>query len=232
MSIHLNAKLNDYADTVLMPGDPKRAQWIAETFLQDPVPVNSVRGCLGYTGFYNKKAVSVQASGMGQPSLAIYATELFEHYGVKKIIRVGTCGSLQPHIELGHIVLAMTAFTDSKMFDGSFMPWSATPCCSYQLLSSMTSALKNTPCAWSVGAIAATDSFYHSDANRYKVLQQHGVLAVDMETHALYMLAMKYGQQALTVNTVSDNLFSQTSMTVQQKETGLTDMINAVLDSI
>lgn len=232
MSIHLNAQISAYADTVLMPGDPVRAQWIADTFLQDSVQVNSVRGCVGYTGWFNNKAVSVQASGMGQPSLAIYATELFENYGVKKIIRVGTCGSLQPHIELGHIVLAMTAFTDSNMFANSFMPWSVSPCCSYSLLTAITGALKNTSCDWSVGAIVATDSFYHSDLDRYTVLQQHGILAVDMETHALYTLAMKYGQQALTVNTVSDNLCSRSSMTVQQKETGLTEMIQAVLNSL
>lgn len=232
MSIHLDAQPGDYAATVLMPGDPSRAKWIAETFLHNPVQVNSVRGCLGYTGLYNQRPVSVQASGMGQPSLAIYATELFEHYGVKNIIRVGTCGSLQPTVELGHIVLAMTAFTDSSMFDTTFKPWSASSCCSYPLLEATTSVLKNTSCDWSVGAIVATDSFYHSDSNRYKVLQQHGVLAVDMETHALYTLAMRYGQHALTVNTVSDNLCSQSAMTVKQKESGLTDMISAVLDSL
>lgn len=232
MSIHLNAQPKDYASTVLMPGDPSRAKWIAETFLENPVQVNSVRGCLGFTGFYNQRRVSVQASGMGQPSLAIYATELFEHYGVENIIRVGTCGSLQPTVELGHIVLAMTAFTDSAMFDTTFAPWSVSPCCSYSLLNKISKVFEQSHCDWSVGAIVATDSFYHGDSNRYKILQQHGVLAVDMETHALYTLAMRYGKHALTVNAVSDNLCSQSVMTVEQKESGLTDMIKTVLDSL
>lgn len=232
MSIHLDAQPGDYAATVLMPGDPSRAKWIAETFLHNPVQVNSVRGCLGYTGFYNQRPVSVQASGMGQPSLAIYATELIEHYDVKTIIRVGTCGSLQPTIELGHIVLAMTASTDSSMFTNTLAPWSLSPCCSYDLLTKITNTLANSTCDWSVGAIVATDSFYNQNPNRYQILQQHGVLAVDMETHALYTLAMRHGVQAIAVNTVSDNLCSGSSMTAHQKEQGLTNMINTVLDSL
>jgi len=232
MSIHINAPVNSYAETVLMPGDPQRAKWIADLFLTDVVSTNTVRGCLGYTGLYKDKPVSVQASGMGQPSLAIYVTELFEHYGVQKIIRVGTCGSLQPHIELGHLILAMTAFTDSAMFDCSFGPWNVSPCCSYELLQKITKTLTAGSCDWSVGAIAATDSFYHCDKNRYEILQKHGVLAVDMETHALYTMAMQHGRQALTVNTVSDNLCSNTAMTAQQKEQGLTNMISAVLNSL
>jgi len=217
MTPHIEAKLGDYAPVVLMPGDPLRAKWIAETFLSDVRLVNSVRNCLGYTGLYKGKLVSVQASGMGQASLGIYATELFKFYNVDSIIRVGTCGAFKDNMLLGDLVIALAATNDAGT--------SSTPHCDPSLLKRITANGHR-------GTICSTDFFYHDTDEWWKNLAEKGVLAVDMETYLLYLLAIKYNKHALSINAVSDNLVNGAHMPAKDREVGLTTMVETVLESI
>lgn len=217
MTPHIEAGLGDYASTVLMPGDPLRAKWIANTFLSDARPVNSIRNCFGYTGTYKGKPVSVQASGMGQASLGIYATELFKFYNVDNIIRVGTCGAFKDNMSLGDLVIALSATTDTGT--GSM------PQCDSSLLTAI-SAIGHR------GTVCSTDFFYHDSDNWWKILSEQGVLAVDMETYLLYLLAIKYNKHALSVNTVSDNLVTGLHMPTRDREVGLFTMVETVLESL
>lgn len=232
MTPHIQARVGDYASTVLMPGDPLRAKWIADTFLQNVTQVNSVRNCLGYTGTYKGKQVSVQASGMGQASLGIYATELFKFYEVENIIRVGTCGAFDKNMPLGHIIVAMSAFTENSISANILPNWIFNPCCDFTLLTRMISQLEKTKSKHSVGAISSIDWFYRDDNNWWKILKDYGVLGVDMETHVLYLIAMKYGRSALTVNAVSDNLDSGQQMSPEERQTSLNDLIMNVLETL
>ena len=232
MTPHIEAKLGDYAPTVLMPGDPLRAKWIADNFLSAVTQVNSVRNCFGYTGIYKGKPVSVQSSGMGQASLGIYATELFKFYDVKNIIRVGTCGSFHEEIPIGHIILAMSSSTENSMSRDILPNWNFNPCCNYELLIKTINQLNNTKTVYTVGAISSTDWFYKDDDNWWKILKSYGVLGVDMETHVLYLLAMKYGQSALTVNTVSDNLVTNEHMCSADRQTSLNKMLINILETL
>jgi purine-nucleoside phosphorylase len=227
MTPHIEAKLEDYAETVLMPGDPLRAKYISE-YLDNVVQVNSVRNCLGYTGSYKGKIVSVQASGMGQPSLAIYAYELYSYYNVKSIIRVGSCGGISKKLSVGDIVVAMSASTDSSMTQNIVPGFNLSPCCDYSLLKKY---MNINPSA-TVGQILSNDYFYHPNSNWYKPFVDLGILAVDMETHVLYSLAMRTGNKALSVNTVSDHLLNGGEMTSKEREVGLNTMIETVLESL
>jgi len=228
MTPHIEAKKGDYHPTVLMPGDPLRAKYIAENFLSEVRLVNSVRNCFGYSGLYKGKEVSLQASGMGQPSLAIYAHELYSFYGVKSIIRVGSCGGISPNLAVGDIVVAMSASTDSGMTKNIIPGFQVSPCCDYSLLKNYMSI---NPTA-NVGQILSNDYFYQPNIDWYKPFVDLGVLAVDMETHVLYSLAIRTGNKALSVNTVSDHLLGGEEMTSEQRETGLNSMIKTVLDAL
>ena len=228
MTPHLEARLGDYHHTVLMPGDPLRAKWIAENFLNDAVLVNSVRNCLGYSGTYNGKGVSVQASGMGQASLGIYAHELYNSYNVDTIIRVGSCGGIAPQLTVGDIVVAMSAATDNAMIDNLVPGFRLSPCCDYHLLSEY---LKQNIEAY-VGQMVSNDYFYQPDENWYKPLEKMGILAVDMETHVLYSIANRFGKKALSVNTVSDHLSSGEQMSSMEREQGLGHMVETILNSL
>jgi len=228
MTPHLEARLGDYHHTVLMPGDPLRAKWIAENFLNDAVLVNSVRNCLGYSGTYNGKGVSVQASGMGQASLGIYAHELYNSYNVDTIIRVGSCGGIAPQLTVGDIVVAMSAATDNAMTDNLAPGFRLSPCCDYHLLSEY---LKQNIEAY-VGQMVSNDYFYQPDENWYKPLEKMGILAVDMETHVLYSIANRFGKKALSVNTVSDHLSSGEHMSSMEREQGLGHMVETILNSL
>ena len=226
MTPHIEAKPNDYADTVLLPGDPLRAKWIAETFFNDPVQVNGVRNCLGYTGTYNGKQISVQAGGMGMPSNAIYITELFKFYNVEKIIRVGSCGGIAKHVQVGDIVAATTASTDSAMGRQLVKDFQISPSVDNELLQSF---LKHCPLAH-VGSIVSNDYFYQPNEHWWKELQTYGTLAVEMETYILYTLAAQFDKKALSVNTVSDHFeYTNENMTPKERETGFSKMIEAVL---
>jgi purine-nucleoside phosphorylase len=226
MTPHIEAKQGDYADTVLLPGDPLRAKWIAETFFNDPVQVNGVRNCLGYTGTYNDKRISVQAGGMGMPSNAIYITELFKFYNVEKIIRVGSCGGIAKHVQVGDIVAATTASTDSAMGRQLVKDFQINPSVDNELLQSF---LKHCPLAH-VGSIVSNDYFYQPNEHWWKELQTYGTLAVEMETYILYTLAAQFDKKALSVNTVSDHFeYTNKNMTPKERETGFSKMIEAVL---
>lgn len=226
MTPHIEAKPNDYADTVLLPGDPLRAKWIAETYFDDLVQVNGVRNCLGYTGTYNDKRISVQAGGMGMPSNAIYITELFKFYNVEKIIRVGSCGGIAKHVQVGDIVAATTASTDSAMGRQLVKDFQISPSVDNDLLQSF---LKHCPLAH-VGSIVSNDYFYQPNEHWWKELQTHGTLAVEMETYILYTLAAQFDKKALSVNTVSDHFeYTNKNMTPKERETGFSKMIEAVL---
>jgi len=229
---HNNANNGDYAKTVLMPGDPLRAKWVAETFLDNVKLVNSVRNCYGYTGNYKGIPVSVQASGMGQPSLGIYVHELYNDYNVENIIRIGSCGGIAEHVKLNDIVVAMTSCTDSNMTK-SFCPgFDLSPCADYDLMNNFIKKIPNKTSYW-VGSITSNDYFYQPNKDWWKPMRDLGILAVEMETHVLYSLAMKYKKRALSVNTVSDCLDgSQKPMTPTERETGFTEMIKAVLESL
>ena len=226
MTPHIEAKPGDYADTVLLPGDPLRAKWIAETFFDNPVQVNGVRNCLGYTGTYNGKQISVQAGGMGMPSNAIYITELFKFYNVEKIIRVGSCGGIAKHVQVGDIVAATTASTDSAMGRQLVKDFQISPSVDNEL---MQSFLKHCPLAH-VGSIVSNDYFYQPNEHWWKELQTYGTLAVEMETYILYTLAAQFDKKALSVNTVSDHFeYTNKNMTPKERETGFSKMIEAVL---
>lgn len=228
MTPHIEAKLGDYYPIVLMPGDPLRAKYIAENFLTDVVCVNAIRNCLGYSGKFKGKGVSVQASGMGQPSISIYAHELYNFYDVNSIIRVGSCGGINPNLRIGDIVVALTASTDSSMTSNLVPSVTISPCCDYTLLKNFMDLYPNCH----VGSIISNDCFYQSNINWFKPLIDLGILAVDMETHVLYSIAMKNNKKSLSVNTVSDHLLGGKSMSSKERETGLNTMIEFVLESL
>ena len=226
MTPHIEAQTGDYAETVLLPGDPLRAKWIAETFFENPRLVNSVRNCLGYTGTYKGKPISVQAGGMGMPSNAIYITELFNIYNVQTIIRVGSCGGIAKHVQVGDIVAATTASTDSAMGKQLVKNFQISPSVDNALLQSF---LKHCPLAH-VGSIVSNDYFYQPNEHWWKELQTYGTLAVEMETYILYTLASQFEEKALSVNTVSDHFeYTNKNMTPKERETGFSEMIEAVL---
>ena len=228
MTPHIEAQTGAYHDTVLMPGDPLRAKWIAENFLDDTVLVNSVRNCLGYSGTYNGRKVSVQASGMGQASLGIYVHELYNFYDVEKVIRVGSCGGIAPHLKVGDIVVAMSSATDNAMTDDLAPGFRLSPCCNYSMLKNYVEQNNKAY----VGQMVSNDYFYQPDENWYKPLEKMGILAVDMETHVLYSLANRFGKKALSVNTVSDHLTSGEQMSSKEREQGLGHMVETILRSI
>lgn len=231
MTPHNNANLNDYAETVLMPGDPLRAKWIAETFLDDYKCVNTVRNCLGFTGKYKGKFVSVQASGMGQPSLGIYTHELYNIYHVNNIIRIGSCGGISNDVKLSDIVVAMTASTDSSMTNSLLPGFRLCPNADYTLMKNFIDTIPD-HITYHVGGITSNDYYYQLDSNWWKPMRDMGILAVEMEAHVLYSLAMKYKKKALAVSTVSDHLAGGEKMTSVERETGLSNMIEIALESI
>ncbi len=232
MTPHIEAADGAYANIVLMPGDPVRATYIAETFLTNVIQVNTVRNCFGYTGYYGDRRVSVQASGMGQASLGIYANELFNFYNVQKIIRVGTCGSFFKDIKIGDVIVAMTASTENSMANQKLANYTFAPCCNYNLLERAVNSLKRNEQVYHVGSITASDYFYQDDPDHWKILKDHGVLGVDMETHMLYYLAMKYGKHALTVDLVSDNLVTHERLSSADRVSKVDNMVKSVLESL
>lgn len=229
MSIHISAKKGEVAETVLMPGDPLRAKYFAETFLKDIQQFNNVRGMLGFTGTWEGKRVSVMGSGMGIPSLSIYVNELLEFYGVKKIIRVGTCGSMQPGMKIGDLVLAMSASTDSNVnrlrFGG--MDYAATA--NFDLLVKAYNAAITLTDRVFVGGVISGDLFYSDDKSWHEVWVRYGILAAEMEAAGLYTLAAKYKAQALAIMTVSDTILGGEEAPAEMREKGFSLMANVAL---
>ena len=229
MSIHISAKPGEIASTVLLPGDPLRARHFAETMLEDAVCFNETRGMLGYTGRYGEKTVSVMGSGMGIPSISIYVNELVNEFNVKTLIRVGTCGALQPELKIGDVVLAMAASTDSHINRLRFKGMDYAPTASFPLLLRAYEAAKKIGVDVNVGGIFSSDTFYDDDPDAWKKWAAYGALVVEMETAGLYTLAAKFKVSALSVLTVSDSLVTRVAATSEQREKGFTRMAEIAL---
>ncbi len=230
MSIHIGAQPGQIAPTVLMPGDPLRAKFIAETLLEDAECFNEVRGMLGFTGTWQGKRVSVMGSGMGMPSLMIYANELLGEYGVSTLIRVGTCGALQEDLEVGDVVLPLTASTNAQFNKLRFAGMDFAPAVDFELLQQAHAVATRRGDRVHVGGILSSDSFYEDDPEAWKLWAKFRVLAIEMESSALFTLAAKYGTRALSVLTVSDNLATGALATSEQRERGFPHMAEIALE--
>ncbi len=232
MSIHISAKQGEIAENILLPGDPLRAKFIAETFLENPVCYNNVRGILGFTGTYKGKRISVQGTGMGIPSMSIYATELIKDYGVKNLIRVGTCGSYKEEVKVRDLVIPMSTSTDSninlKRFEGRVYA----PTASFKLLKSAYDVAIEKGYDPKVGQVFSSDTFYNDDNEDWKKWANFGCLAVDMETAGLYTIAAKYDVNALTLLTVSDHFVTGEVTTAEERQTTFKGMMEVALDTL
>ena len=233
---HISAKPGDFGKTVLMPGDPLRAKFIAETFLENPVLVNNVRGVQGHTGTYKGVKVSVMASGMGMPAIGIYSHELYNGYGVENIIRVGSAGAIQENIDLYDLVLAQGACTDSNWASQFHLPGTFAPIADFQLLSEAVKAAENIGATYHVGNVNSSDVFYGDHVgvpeglDSVYGLKKMGVMALEMEAAALYMNAARYGKRALCICTISDHVLKGTETTSQERQTAFTTMMRVALD--
>ncbi len=227
---HNNAEKGDIAKTVLMPGDPLRAKYIAENYLEDPVCYNQVRGMLGYTGTYKGISVSVQGSGMGMPSIGIYSWELFNEYGVENIIRVGTAGAVADSAELRDIIIGVSASTNSNYAAQYRLPGTYAPTASWKLVSAAVNAAKDKGCRFHAGNILSSDTFY-DDADSLSQWRKMGVLAIEMEAAALYMNAARAGKNALCILTVSDCPLRGLSTTAEERQTGFRNMMEIALET-
>jgi len=229
MSIHIGASAGQIAEVVLLPGDPLRAQYVAETYLEDPECYNQVRGMLGFTGTYQGKKVSVQGTGMGIPSISIYAHELIAEYGAKRLIRIGTCGALQEDMKLGDVVLAQAASTNSAVNRIRFDGCDFAPAASFELLTKAYEAARERGVDVQVGTVLTSDTFYSDDPDSWKLWARYGVLAVEMETAALYTLTAGHHVQGLSILTVSDSLVTKEIATAEQRQQGYTAMMEIAL---
>ena len=228
---HNTAKKGDIAKKVLMPGDPLRAKYIAETYLENPVCFNTVRNMFGYTGTYKGQQVSVMGGGMGMPSMGIYSYELYNFFGVEAIIRVGSAGGMQEKVRLRDIVIGQGACTDSAFSHTFQLPGTFAPLASYRLLEHCVDAAKAAGLTYHVGNLLSSDIFYHDDPDSAARWSKMGVLAVEMESAALYMNAARAGKHALALCTVSDHLLTGEATTAQERQTSFTDMMHLALDT-
>lgn len=229
MTVHIGAKPGDIAETVLMPGDPYRARWAAETFLTDVRLVNEVRGMLGFTGTWHGHPVTIHGSGMGMPSLSIYANELIRDYGAKTLIRIGSAGGMQPQVKVRDVVLAMTASTLSTPSSGIFGDLNFAPAADFGLLSRAHAAAQAKGTPTHVGGIYSSDVFYDERDDIQAQLQRHGTLCVEMETAELYILAARHGVRALSVLTISDHLLTHEALPSADRERSFGDMVEIAL---
>lgn len=231
MSTHINAKEGAIADSILLPGDPLRAKFIAENFLTDAECYNEVRGMYGFTGTYKGKRVSVQGTGMGQPSLSIYVNELFQFYGVQKAIRVGTCGAVREDVALRDVVLAQGACSDSALNTMRFNGLHYAPIADFELLKNAYEASLSKGLKTNVGNIVSSDMFYDPKAN-WKLWAEYGAIGIEMEAAELYTLAAKFKRKALAVLTVSDHILLGGETTAEERQTTFTNMIEIALEAI
>ena len=230
MSIHIEAKKGEIAEKVLLAGDPLRAEAISRNFLTDAKLYNRVRGMLGYTGYYKGKRVSVQGSGMGIPSISIYAHELINEYGVKTLIRVGTCGAMQDYINLKDIIIAMGASTDSAINHYRFGGMDYAPIADFGLLEQAVNKARKSGLKFHVGNILSSDQFYHPHSEHWKIWADYRVLGIEMESSALYSLAATFGVRALTVLTVSDHLIRKEFVTAIERQESFMEMAELALE--
>lgn len=231
MTIHIGAKPGDIAETVLLPGDPYRARWAAQTFLTDAVLVNDVRGMLGFTGIWRGNRVTIQGSGMGMASLSIYVNELIRDFGARTLIRIGSAGAMQAHIKLRDVVLAMSASTLSTPSRGILRELNFAPVADWSLLSAAHAFATRKGVLTHVGGIYSSDVFYDERQDLSDQLQRHGVLCVEMEAAELYTLAARYGRRALAVLTISDHLLTHEALPSADRERSFGDMVEIALEA-
>ena len=229
MTIHIGAKIDDIADTVLLPGDPMRAKWAAEQFLTSPRLVNQVRGMFGYTGTFNGNYVTIQGSGMGMPSLSIYANELIRDYNAQTLIRIGSCGGMQPNIDIRDIILAQTTTYVTTPSSTVMKEVSFSPCADFELLKNAHSFAESKGFKTHVGNIYSSDTFYDERADLNEQMVRHGVLAVEMEAAELYTLAARFKRKALAILTVSDHLQTGEALPSDEREKTFAQMIEVAL---
>ncbi|MBI9099630.1 MAG: purine-nucleoside phosphorylase [Spirochaetaceae bacterium] len=229
---HLEAEKGDIAESVLLPGDPLRAKFIAENFLDNPVCYNQVRGMLGYTGTYKGKKVSVQGTGMGIPSISIYVNELISQYSVKNLIRIGTCGSIQKSVKIRDVILALSASTDSSINKNRFGGLDYAPTADFELLNSAWKIAKKNKLPVKAGPVFTSDSFYGDDSNWWKIWAEFGIITIEMETAGLYTLAAKYKVHALSLLTVSDSILTGEATSSQERQETFNQMIELALETI
>lgn len=230
MSIHIGAKENQIAGTVLLPGDPLRAKYIADNYLENVECYNEVRGMYGFTGTYRGERVSVQGTGMGIPSISIYINELITSYNVKKLVRIGTCGSLQEHVKIRDLILAMSASTDSNINNIRFNGRNFAPTASFNLLNRAYEAARSRNIEVKVGNVLTSDTFYDDNSDSWKLWSKFGVLGVEMEAAGLYTVAAKYGVEALTILTVSDSMVTGESTSSREREQTFMNMVEVALE--
>jgi purine-nucleoside phosphorylase len=230
MSLHIAAKPGEIADAVLLPGDPLRAKFVAETFLENPFQYTAIRNIFGYTGVYRGKKVSVQGTGMGIPSISIYLNELYRDYGVKRAIRIGTAGALQKEIALRDMVIAMSSCTDSGANLIRFSGRSFAPTASFSLLKAAYDVAVSKGWQPRVGSVISSDMFYTENPDEWKMWAKYGCLAVEMESAELYTLAAKYGREAVALLTISDHLVTHEETTAEERQKTFTRMIEVALE--
>jgi purine-nucleoside phosphorylase len=229
-SIHIGAKVGEIAETVLLPGDPLRAKHVADTFLDDAVCYNNVRGMLGFTGTYKGKRVSIQGTGMGMGSHAIYVHELINTYKVKNLIRVGTCATIQDHIKIGQVLLAMSASGDSDANSLYFKGMHYAATADFDLLMKAYEVAKDLNIKTFQGPVFSTNSFYDEDPKRWDIWKKHGIIGVEMESQILFTLAKRFGVKALSILTVSDNILTGKATSALEREQSFNDMMKIALE--
>lgn len=232
MSVHIGAEKDQIAETVLLPGDPLRAKYIAENFLEDVICYNEIRGMYGFTGTYKGKKISVQGTGMGIPSISIYANELIESYGVKNLIRVGTCGAVQQDVKVRDVILAMSASTTSAINKIRFNGMDFAPTASFELLNKAYNVGESKGLNMKVGSVLTSDLFYNDNKDSWKLWADFGVLAIEMETAGLYTLASKYNVNALSILTVSDSMITTEETTAEERQNSFTKMMELALEIV
>jgi len=231
MSVHIEAKAGDIADTVLLPGDPLRAKFIAENFLENAFCYTKVRNMFGFTGTYKGKKISVQGTGMGQPSISIYANELFASYGVQTAVRIGTCGAVHASTRVRDVIIALSACTDSANLVQRFGHLHYAPSADFSLLNKAYETSKSLSIPVLCGPVTSTDLFYDEN-DTWKLWAQYGVLAMEMETAELYTLAAKYGRKALSILTVSDHIATGESTTAEERQNTFSQMMKLALETV
>jgi purine-nucleoside phosphorylase len=230
-SKHINAQAGDFADTVIMPGDPLRAKYIAEKYLKNINQVNDVRSMLGFTGEYMGKRLSIMGHGMGIPSISIYATELINEYGVKNIFRAGSCGAVSPDIQLRDIVVGMGASTDSSVNRMRFKGYDFAATADYGLIQNIVSAANKRKVDIQVGNIFSADLFYTPDPGMFDIMEKYNILGIEMEAAGLYGLAAEFGAKAATICTVSDHIRTGAALSTEERQSSFDEMIEITLDA-
>ena len=229
---HIGANVNDFAQTVLMPGDPLRAQYIAENFLDDARQVTGVRNMFGFTGTYKGKPVSIMASGMGIPSMSIYARELIVSYDVKNLIRIGTCGGISKDIKIRDVIFAQGASTDSNVNRTRVRGYDFAAIADFDLLEKGVQAARTLDIEAKVGNVFTTDTFYQADPTFYEELDKLGIMAVDVETAGLYGVAAEYGANAMALFTVSDHVITGEALPAEDRQNTFNEMVKIALESL